>query len=159
MHISKQSLIYQFQLKALCASNGSERHPDIWIPDNLCPYMRRFTRLLLATIGIFSFIAICIIAMLYTLAVALFIIPWDLFPVLLGMGGALWLVAFIAGLHFWYTSYGKNSPGYQNFLRKTKHMAHKAWYPIASRINCNIFVRWYRAIHDHLCPKLTFYRD
>ena len=60
MNISQDSLIYKFQRDSY-TSNGA-RH----IPDNLCPYMRRFLRLCLGTtilVSMFLFLAINLIAL------------------------------------------------------------------------------------------------
>lgn len=158
MNVSERSLIYQFQLKALCAVKPRV-NTTFWIPTNLCPYMRRFLRLLVASIFVYALLAIGIIAMLNVLAVALFLIPWDTFEFLTVVGGVLWTSTIIYLLHKWYIRYGKHSARLNQMKASTKQAFRNTWRPIGQRINCNIFVTWYRAVHDKICPELQFYDD
>jgi hypothetical protein len=154
LNISENSFIYQFQLNAVIseARNLPDHEPGRRIPENLCPYMRRFVRLFIASIALYT---VLWLAVLITLAAPLsffMLMP----PVVIGMGSVFWFGILIAIVHEWYVRYGKHNAKLTNAKRKTKRALRKAWRPIGSRIDCNIFVRWYHAVHDKICPALHF---
>lgn len=160
MNISEQSLIYQFQLKAFVASSGTKEYPALWISTNLCPYMRRFLRLFIATCLAFSMLTAAASCMLFVPIKFLLSIPWgDTMLVFFTIGIVLWVILIGNISSIWYIRYGRHNTKYINFQNQAKKVIRTAWRPIGKHIDCNIFVRWYRAVHDRICPELQFYDD
>ena len=158
MNISERSMIFRFQRDALVAMHSADE-PDRYIPTNLCPYMRRFLRLAGATAVVALVACIAIVSMLWYPIVWLLNWPFlDLFFFAI-FGIALWITAIGFSSHHLYKTYGKNNARYIAAQLKLKALAKTAWRPIGKRIDCNIFFRWYRAVHDKICPHLSFYDD
>jgi len=68
------------------------------------------------------------------------------------IGAVLWLLAIAIGIGYWFKKHRKHK-------LKIKAVLHVLWEPVWDRIQSNIFVSWYRAIHERLCPQLHFYND
>jgi hypothetical protein len=136
-------------------ASDAKAEPGYRIPTNLCPYMRRFVRLSLATMFIAT-LAVMVAIMFIALPLAVFM----LVPPLAMAGGALvWLALIGFILHRSYVKYGKHNVKYIKAQEATKAAFQKAWKPFGDRIDCSIFVAWYRAVHDKICPSLHFYDD
>lgn len=155
LNISEKSLIYQFQLNAFISEAKEDHEPGYRISENLCPYMRRFLKLLIGTFIMFSIFALGIVIFLLAPLAFFMYMP----PFVIGMGGVMWAIAIVILCHWLYMRYAKSNAGYIKVQQATAKAIRKAWKPIGSRIDCNIFVRWYRAIHDKVCPSLNFYDD
>jgi hypothetical protein len=153
VNISERSFIYRFQHDSLASDSPR------YIPDNLCPYMRRFLRLLLGSVLIYTILTLATACVIGVPIMWIMSLPFDDFIIIYVFGGALWIVGVSVLINRWYVKYGKHSQKLIKAQDKTKELARKIWKPIGSRIDCNIFVQYYRAVHDKICPSLYFYDD
>ena len=152
MNIKDTSLIYKFQRDSI-VSEG-----ECWIPHNLCPYMRRFIRLIIASF-IMGFAVI--IGGVGTIAAPLYLWLGDLtvglggyFRLYVGFGTTVWVIAVATGIIWVF-----------NRIFSRKYASRRAMNmftikyvvePTKRVIKRNIFVQWYKAIHDKICPTLNF---
>jgi hypothetical protein len=140
MKIRKNSMIYKFQENALVADENQS------VPENLCPYMRRFLRLVIGT----TFVGVGIAGMIFAPVILYFdvVVNW-LLAILVIWGSVGWgllvfagMVSLVLALFTDATPIGARIHGGLSSARE--------------KIRGNIFVQWYRAIHDKICPSLTF---
>lgn len=145
MEISKQSVIYKFL-------SGHIGRGCTFIPDNLCPYMRRFMWALSAEFIIGFGIAFVVQSMLW-LPIVFFLglrleVDGYLYTVAV-FGVVLWLlVAVIFVIFLWTFLFNKD-----HAVRKAMNCAANS---IGKRIKINIFYQWYKAVHDKICPSIHF---
>lgn len=148
MNINKSSLIYKFLTERITASFCYTP------PYNLCPYMRHFV-LLVLTEFVLGFVVIFLLqSVLFAAGVGIFGIDigpeWAYLYLLLTVGlitaGILVCIfLLITGVYF-----------FDSNKRTIKETFTKITSPVTSRLANNIFVQWFKAAHDKVCPSLTF---
>lgn len=150
MNIHKSSLIYQFLTKSVFGDND--------VPTNLCPYMRSFVLRLFLTCIFYSFLTIGVVGAIFT-PIYILLHGFNrvgrldaVLGVLTGIGGAIWLVTITFGLYYISSKLYRLMRRTNPIRRSISHLYHKVTHPF----NSNIFVRWLRAIHNKVCPQITF---
>jgi hypothetical protein len=140
MKIKRSSLIYKFQDKAIVGDRSVD------VPHNLCPYMRRFLRLVFTTFllgcGVAGMIVVPFVAY-FDLIVSLWL---GLFVVFGAVGWGL--LGFAACVALVLAIFTDNTRVGTQVLKGITYTREK--------IRGNIFVTWYRAVHDKICPELLF---
>jgi hypothetical protein len=142
MNINPKSQIHKFMTLSFTGSNR-----DRSIPTNLCPYMRNFILHLLMSIvlyilivtGIYAALAAPILWFMSDLQVGLQIIRiiGTLIDIFLISAGTAWLIRQT-----------KLNEPVSRFAEKTSIHIHKS-----------LFWQWAIAVHDKICPEVTFHDD
>ncbi len=145
MNVNTQSIIYKFMNEGfiLC---------DEHIPDNLCPYMRRFVKGVLLTFLLFFSVV--------WVALSMLILP---FFVLLGQLVEPYIaLTFVAGTLGYIVLFGNlvvyffKRTATQSALRKATNTAGDVVVRAWDATTDSLFSQWIKAIHDKVCPTLTF---
>lgn len=153
MNISENSLIYRFQADAL-VSEGRR-----YIPTNLCPYMRRFIRLFVASCAVLTAISLVALVTLIFPIILFMALPFEDFAHIYAFGAIIWTGGLVYGGYKLFKLAAKRSTVMQETGDTTKKAIHKAWVPVQRGWNNNVWVKWYKAHHDQICPPLNFYDD
>ena len=140
MNINPKSQIHKFMTLGFTGSNR-----DNEIPTNLCPYMRNFILHLLMSIILYSVISFSVYAT-FVAPVLWFI--HDLTPglqVIWIIGTLIDILLIIAGIA-WSIRQTKLDEPVSKFAGKTATYIHKS-----------LFWQWAIAVHDKICPEVTFH--
>jgi len=146
MNVSTKSTIYRF-LKHHIGRDSAKT-----IPQNLCPYMRRFVWVICVEASVI-FVALFFIQCLLWAPVQLLygfhIEPNTYLEYLTIVGRALWCVSIGAALllsgFYWFDESGSG-----------RALINRAAQQAMRQIQKNIFYQWYKAVHDRICPNLYF---
>jgi len=137
MNISINSMIYKFL-----------DHSPFDVPINLCPYMRHFILVVLFELVLGLIVALAILATLWAPIAFFFSLDFGIegcLRILTFLGVLLWVIGvLIFTIWAWTRVFRKHG-----YVRRT-------WYQIREKIEGNIFMKWFQAIHDKICPEIRF---
>ena len=144
MNINKQSISYKFMNESFWLKDES-------IPENLCPYMRRLVKG-----AVMSFISGIVMIFFVQAAIAAPFLFWfhlegSLYLIMIqGVGLGVYLVLFIFGLSW-------------AIQRAAKRLQPRTQRTIGAKVSAaresaanSLFEQWAKAVHDKVCPALTF---
>jgi len=142
MNINPKSQIHKFMTLGFTGSNRDNK-----IPTNLCPYMRNFILHLLMSIIFYALIVFNVYAALVAPVL------WFMHDLGSGLrtvwllGTAVDILLIMVGIA-WLTRQMKLGEPVSRFAGKT-----------AIRIHKSLFWQWAIAVHDKICPEITFDDD
>ena len=145
MKINTQSIIYKYLTEGLFDSPK-------WVPTNLCPYMRWFVWNVMR-----EFVGVLLVAIIIQGMILLpikYLFDLDLGQEYLAACMATGFFAWsVIGILFLFVG--------TILLFDNDYAARQALDRVANKmalaVSRNIFMQWYKSIHDQICPSIEFY--
>lgn len=150
MDVKTSGLIYKFQEDSLFSEAST--------PYNLCPYMRRFIRLFVGTTLCYTALIIAAVGVVAAPLYAIFGSSYDVlgwyFKIYTSLGWGAWLIV-TGGAIFWVLN-RVFSNKYKS--RRAMNRVARTYIkePVVRAVKRNVFIQWYKAVHDKICPTLHF---
>lgn len=150
LDVKESGLIYKFQENSLFS--------EACTPHNLCPYMRRFLRLFIGTFIAYAFVIIAAIGVFAAPLYAYFgnaynALGWY-FQMYTTTGWVVWLCV-VGGGFIWVLN-RVFSKKYASRRAMNRAAVKYIKDPVVRAVKCNVFIQWYKASHDKICPELNF---
>lgn len=143
MKISTNSMFYRFLSENFVTE-------EWWIPHNLCPFMRKILLGILATAFVYSLITFAVVSLVFfPLGLIVGFDMWgELWLPFVTFGGLLWILASGIALIWLFAK-----------AEKRFQVVHTASNKVAGLNSVQTSVSWIKAMHDKVCPTITFVED